>query len=208
MIYLRIASALIALVYWVAAPVGGDGSLINSLVKTAAVALLALSVVPTGRWLLVGALALGAVGDFCLSRPSELWFMGGMGAFALAHVLYIVLFLKLPTQIRALPMGLLVVYGLGMAFVLWDGAGDLRIPVMAYILVIIGMGLAALSRARGPQFAVLLAGAALFIVSDSLLATNLFLYDGGFAGAILVWPTYWLAQFALMWGFERAGRAD
>jgi uncharacterized membrane protein YhhN len=205
MVYIRIASALIALVYWIAEPIGGDGSMFNSLVKTAPVTLLALSVVPTGRWLLVAALALGALGDFCLSRPSDLWFMGGMGAFALAHVLYIVLFLHLPARVRWVPMGLLVAYGAVMAVVLWDGAGDLRVPVMAYIAVIIGMGLAALSRAQGPVFGVLLAGAALFIVSDSLLAANLFLAGGELPGAFLVWPTYWLAQFALMWGFGRAG---
>lgn len=208
MTYLRIASALVALVYWIASPIGADGSILNSLVKASAATLLALSVVPAGRPMLVAALALGALGDFLLSRPGEIWFMAGMGAFALARLLYVVLFLALPSRLRPFPMAALALYGVGMAAVLWEGAGALRLPVMAYIVVIIAMGLSALSRASGPQFWTLLAGAGLFILSDSLLATNLFLWPEGstFPGAFLVWPTYWLAQFALMWGFERAGR--
>lgn len=207
MIWLRIASALIALAYWFFEPIGGDGSLVNSVVKASCLTLLALSVVPTGRWLLVAALALGAAGDYLLSRPGDIMFMAGMGAFAVAHILYVALFLNLPARIRVVPMVALVVYGGVMAVLMWDGAGALRLPVMAYIVVIILMGLAALSRARSEQFWMLIAGAALFILSDTLLATSLFLWSGdsGFPGAVLIWPTYWCAQFALMWGVERSG---
>ncbi|MEC7762725.1 MAG: lysoplasmalogenase [Pseudomonadota bacterium] len=206
MIWLRVASALIALAYWIFEPIGGDGALVNSVVKASCVTLLALSVVPTGRWLLVGALALGAAGDYLLSRPGDILFMAGMGAFAVAHILYVVLFLSLPARMRVVSMAALVVYGAVMAVLMWDGAGALRLPVMAYIVVIIAMGLAALSRARGAQFWVLIAGAGLFILSDTLLATRLFLWEGDttFPGAILIWATYWCAQFALMWGFENS----
>lgn len=206
MVYLRIASALVALVYWIAEPIGGDGSLVNSLIKASCVTLLAVSVVPSGRLMLVAALALGAAGDYLLSRPGDIMFMAGMGAFSVAHILYVVLFLSLPTRLRIVPMVALVAYGVLMAVLMWEGAGALRVPVMAYIVVIIAMGLAALSRARSEQFWVLLAGAGLFILSDTLLATRLFLWEGeaAFPGGFLIWPTYWCAQFALMWGFERS----
>ncbi|MZR15085.1 lysoplasmalogenase [Maritimibacter sp. DP07] len=207
MIYLWIASALVALVYWLVPPIGGDGSMLNSVVKTIPVALLAMSALPQRRPLLVAALALGALGDFCLSRPGETWFIAGMGAFALAHLFYIGLFLALSGRARFVPMAMLVVYGAVMAVLLWDGTGALRLPVMAYLVIIIGMGLSALAQRPGAQMPVLLAGAGLFILSDTVLALGLFVWpnEGVYLALqwALVWPSYWLAQFALMWGFSR-----
>lgn len=205
MVYLRIVSALVALLFWMASPIGGEGSMLNSIIKTVPVALLAISVLPAGRPLLFAALALGAVGDFCLSRPGDLWFMGGMGAFGLAHAFYIALFLGLRGQARILPMALLVGYGVVMAFVLWDGTGALRWPVMGYLAIIIGMGLSALAQRPGPQMKTLLAGAGLFILSDTVLALSIFILPetdmSNLFQWFIVWPSYWLAQFALMKGF-------
>ena len=77
-----LASATLALVYLLfltdAAP-----STLRSVVKTGAVALLAISALPVP--LLALALGLSALGDLALSRDGDRAFLAGVAAFALAH---------------------------------------------------------------------------------------------------------------------------
>ena len=177
-------------------------SLLRSGVKTASVALLALAALPGGPVLLVLALVLCALGDWLLSRPGERAFMAGVGAFAAGHLTYIALFLSHPDADPALLLtlpapaviaGLLVLGGV-MARLLAPRAGPLKIPVLAYIPIILGMGMAALAL---PGAAVLLA-ALTFIASDLVLATETFLLRDDHPARrwtpLAVWPLYWGAQ--------------
>ena len=158
----------------------------------------ALSLAPASgagyrQWVVI-ALALSMLGDICLMFEGDGWFMGGLGSFLLAHVGFIVAFLKgvslaWPPAWTLLPL----VYGLGLCAWLLPRAGALHIPVALYCLVLLGMTLAAALRLQtlGGQPAVLaVAGALLFVVSDSALALRKF--AGPYRGAqALILSTYW-----------------
>jgi len=142
------------------------------------------------------ALGLSLLGDICLMFEGDAWFAGGLGSFLLAHVGFILAFLKgvamaMPPAWTLLP----VAYGLGLASWLLPRAGSLRIPVALYCLVLLGMALAAARRqqALGGQPALrAVAGALLFVVSDSSLAIRRF--RGPYPGAqALILSTYWLS---------------
>ncbi len=175
----------------------------KTIIKTLSVALLAVGAFQDGAsLLLVAALALCAVGDWLLSREDARSFLAGVGAFALGHVAYITLFLG---HVRA-DVGLIfavpqlyLVFGMialasVMALVLLPRAGDLRVAVLAYIPIIVGMGIAAL----GLPMPGLLVGAFLFVLSDTVLAFEMFVLAKNAAARrftpFVVWLTYWGAQ--------------
>ena len=158
----------------------------------------ALSLAPASgagyrQWVVI-ALALSMLGDICLMFEGDGWFAGGLGSFLLAHVGFVVAFLKgvslaWPPAWTLLPL----VYGLGLCAWLLPRAGTLRIPVAVYCVVLLGMTLAAALRLQtlGGRPAVLaVAGALLFVVSDSALALRKF--AGPYCGAqALILSTYW-----------------
>jgi len=207
-----IAAALCALFYlW---QTGQAPSVVRSTVKTAAVALLALAAGLSGApLLLVLALAACAVGDFCLSRDGERFFMAGVGAFALGHLGYIVLFLTHPDSapMRLLQMPYLMLalalvgVGIAMSYVLAPRAGALKGPVLAYIPIILGMGLAALSLPGQGALIWLMPAALVFILSDLVLATETFVLAANHSARrytpFVVWVTYWSAQFGFFTTF-------
>lgn len=180
---------------------------VKTAVKTLSVAALALAALSGGGplWLIV-ALALCALGDLLLSRPGERAFLTGVGAFALGHLAYVALFLSTPgagmfrLSFGPYPFGIaiLCLYGVAMMAALYRRAGDLRFAVMGYVPIILGMGVAAMTvPALGP-LAWVLPAALLFMLSDSVLASELFLLPEGHPARrftpFLVWGAYWLAQ--------------
>ncbi|WP_223479797.1 lysoplasmalogenase [Oricola indica] len=178
--------------------------------KTLSVMLLAgLSASAGGPWLLTLALVLCAIGDFFLAieQMSEKFFLAGLGAFLAGHIAYILLFFALPASETPLPLPVLAIVGVAMTAIalvmgrrLFSAAGDLRWPVMVYIAAILVMGLAALSNGAG----LIVAGAASFMISDTVLASERFLLKkdgvyGQFAGPV-VWVTYFGAQVLILFG--------
>lgn len=185
-------------------------SALRSAVKTAAVALLALAAAAGGApALLVLALALCALGDFCLSRPGAPAFMAGVGAFAAGHLAYIALFLSReaadPARLTGLPqlaaLTGLIALGAMMARLLAPRAGALRGAVLAYIPVILGMAAAALTLPS----ALAVAAAAAFLLSDIVLALETFVLAPGHplrrAAPYAIWPLYWGAQAGFLAAF-------
>jgi len=202
-------SVVAALLYL---PVQGRApSLRRSLVKTAATALLAvLAFIEGGPLLLIAALALGAAGDFFLSRDGEAAFLAGLASFLAAHIAYVPLFLSAGGGMEMLAwqpwrLGLAVVAVIGAALLLYRlipaVESRMRAPVVLYTAAILAMLLAA---ATVPS-PVILVGAILFVVSDSLLAVGRFLMPPDSprqrpTGAA-VWVFYYLAQAAIALGF-------
>lgn len=189
-------------------------SALRSLLKTASVAILALAALMQGApiWLVVG-LAFCALGDFFLSRDGEAAFMGGVGAFALGHLVYVVLFLGHSSsdlgQIWVMP-GLALacafaVLGTMMVFVLAPRAGELKIPVLLYIPIILAMGLAATSL-TSPALLWVLPAALAFMTSDVILAFETFVLPEDHPmrriTPYLVWPLYWGAQAGFYLSFS------
>lgn len=162
-------------------------------------------------WLVVG-LAFAWLGDLALMGEGDGWFLLGIGAFALMQACYIVAFVRVPGPglVRAWKVAL-VPYALvwvGLNVVLWPSAAGMRIPVVLYSLLIVAMGVAALDlviRVRQPYGWWVAGGAAVFIVSDALIALSAFgpLEPSPAIGA-LVMTTYTLGQGLIVAGFAKS----
>ena len=168
-----------------------------ALIIAMAVGLARRSPGPYGRTILAG-LALSLVGDVLLMLPADL-FLPGLVSFLLAHLAYIRAFGRgrpLRPDRLALP---LAIFGAAVYAGLWPGLGEMRIPVLVYLLVICTMGWQALVRWRtryDRAAALAAAGALLFIASDTALAVNRF--GRPFAAApLLVLATYFAAQWCI-----------
>jgi uncharacterized membrane protein YhhN len=153
---------------------------------------------PTVRKWFVAALVLSLVGDILLMLPRE-QFVFGLGAFLLAHVAYIVGLWVDGVGILEFVLGLAIA---GLAAVTIAGriltavnAGehrDVLAPVRVYMVVISLM----LASAIGTAEALAIAGAALFYVSDALIAWERFVRPRPWH-ALTIIVTYHVAQASL-----------
>ena len=110
-------------------------------------------------------------GDVTLASPGDLGFLVGLGFFLLAHVAYIVLFLRKLRMRRLRPVALVyLAWWVALVVVLAPHLGSLLVPVAVYGLVLGAMGAIGLSCNRWIAI-----GGALFVVSDTLLGLNRFL---------------------------------
>ena len=185
----------------------------KTIVKTIPVAAFAvLSWSVGGGALLTGALVLGAIGDLTLSRDGDRNFLIGLVAFLFGHLLYILLFLGAGSVAFALPsenwrwfaMGLVIILGVGTYLKLYPAFGALRLPVLLYVIVSLGLGFVALGQPDGDAMAWAVVGALLFILSDIVLAFDLF---GDVETertqrllAVTVWFSYWGGQCLILVG--------
>jgi uncharacterized membrane protein YhhN len=133
------------------------------------------------------------------------FFLFGLGAFLMGHLLYIAAYLQhrtedtglgfLPTQKIRYAMPFLLA-GTGLLTVLYPNLANLLWPVVAYAVVLVTMVIVALfryGRTAVTSFGLVFGGAVLFMVSDSLLAMNKF-YAPIQQGGLLIMITYCLAQ--------------
>ena len=122
---------------------------------------------------LLAALALlfSWAGDVGIASPGELSFLVALGFFLIAHVFYIVLFLrKLRMRRFSLWSLIYLAWWVALLAILLPHIGSLLIPVAIYGLVLGGMGAVAVTCNR-----YIALGGALFVVSDTILALNKFL---------------------------------
>ncbi|MFJ6936332.1 lysoplasmalogenase [Streptomyces sp. NPDC101132] len=154
--------------------------------------------------LLVAALAFGWGGDVALLFDADAAFLVGMGSFALGHVCYLFLFGTGPGRSRVHP---LVGAGYAVALVttvalLWSGLpAELRGPVAGYSLLLTAM--AWRSGALGRTAA---AGGALFLLSDTLIATGVAGWPQLPGTGVWIMATYLAAQYLLAAGTLTARR--
>jgi uncharacterized membrane protein YhhN len=135
--------------------------------------------------ILAAALTLSCIGDVLLHLGSRRYFGLVLGAFLLAHVAYILLFVQSwPRPLRPSRLEL-----------------TLAAAVLVYSVVTVS---AILARFSTPFVWI---GAMLFVISDSLIAA------GRFTTALpltvyLVWPVYYLGQYGIAIGFLQDKAAD
>jgi uncharacterized membrane protein YhhN len=153
------------------------------------------------------ALAFSTAGDVLLDLDPR-WFAFGLGAFLLAHLTYIALFVRNRTAgIRPDPphmaaVLLVLVYSATLSGWIVPSVGELAVPVVLYICALTAMVCAAiLARFRLRWVA---AGAILFLVSDSLLAIHKFKTPVPLRD-YLVWTTYYLGQCGIALGYLGSG---
>ena len=161
------------------------------------------------KWLTFLALLFSLLGDILLmfDNKSENFFISGLIAFLTAHVMYILVFLKKkkPTKHTAIFVILLLIYALVMFYFLKNGLGDLLIPVIVYMAVILSMILTAFLRKESVpkiSYYLVFVGALFFVISDSILALNKFYKPLPFEGISIMF-TYALAQLFIVLGIKK-----
>ncbi|MFK0155800.1 lysoplasmalogenase [Streptomyces sp. NPDC090499] len=156
--------------------------------------------------LLVAALLCGWGGDVLLLSDADPAFMAGMASFAAGHVCYLVLFRRQgPPHARARLLGLAYAAALvTLVALLWpDLPTGLRVPVAGYSTLLTAMAYTAATR-LGKAAAL---GGALFMVSDTLIATGVADWPQLPRPDFWIMLTYAAAQFLLVRGTLDARRA-
>lgn len=150
------------------------------------------------RTLLVLGLVLSAIGDVLLTMSGL--FVQGLVAFLLAQITYTVLFLRqFRWQTSRLPWAaLIVIYGAACTMFIVPAAGDMMVPITAYMIAISVMAIAAGFR-NDQQFLWVAMGALIFMISDTLIAVNRFVSPFEYSG-IAVMTTYYMAQLLICVG--------
>lgn len=162
------------------------------------------------KYLILSALFFSWIGDFVLliDRYFGNLFVLGLVSFLIAHLFYIFYFWKVRKLNSAensfkLPIFIIVFAYTGIFyFVLFPYLGAMKIPVLIYSTIISLMLLASFHafESKRTNFAKLcLFGTLFFVVSDSLLAINRFVFPRPiFPVSIML--TYGLAQFFITFG--------
>jgi uncharacterized membrane protein YhhN len=98
-----------------------------------------------------------------------------------------------------------ILYGMGILWLLYEGLGDMKLPVTTYTVVIMTMLLAAINRemkVNRQSYLLVLAGAVIFVVSDSILAINKFAQPFEL-GRMASMTSYITAQYLIAVGCAR-----
>lgn len=171
---------------------------------------------PSKKFLLI-ALVFSWIGDIILlfADRHELFFIVGLIAFLISHIVYILLFnkqLKYKNRknkaIFWIGVTCIIVYLFTMISILLQSLGDLTIPVFVYALVISTMLLFALKgflNWEEPGNWYILIGAIAFISSDSILAFNKF-YAPIVLSSFLIMITYLIAQYLIVVGILKLNK--
>lgn len=192
--------------------VGGAalGPAVQVLTKGLTVSLLAVIAFRARQPLLGTALAFGSLGDVLLDLDPAHLFVFGLGAFLAGHVLYTLLFLRHRqrgsrwTPVRVTTAVALVVFVAAFSRWLAPSLGSFAVPVYAYMGAITAMALSSIAMGLPQPWVV--AGALLFVASDSMLGAAKF--HGPFPGRdFLVWITYCGAQYGICFGYLRSRSA-
>ncbi|MEM5276504.1 lysoplasmalogenase [Cupriavidus taiwanensis] len=180
--------------------------------KTAMAVLLARAAwfhrVPGERRWLVTALLCSALGDFLLALPTlSFSFVGGLGAFLLAHLAYLRLLVPLAGDTRPhrlIACGAMLGVAGTMLGRFWPNLGTLAVPVTLYVGVLAAMVCSALVARLPTPLAAL--GALCFAASDLMIGIARFLvpFESFQLG---IWWTYAAAQVLLVAGLV-AGRTQ
>ncbi|GKU77468.1 lysoplasmalogenase [Paenibacillus sp. L3-i20] len=154
----------------------------------------------TYKGLIVTGLVFSIGGDTFLLMPDDEWFTFGLASFLIGHVFYTIAMLKHMkaswlTRLSVIPI---VTYSFVLGsqlhgYIIEDSNNSgLWIPVLVYIIVIAAMCWTAIM--SGNVLAGI--GAALFVVSDSILAWNKFATPVANSG-IWIMATYFSAQLLI-----------
>ena len=162
--------------------------------------------------LILAALLFSWIGDVTLqlNQFNDIFFMVGLSGFLIAQLIYLSAFFSTRGSnilfFRKFWLIFIVIaYGIGIVWLLFDGLGDMKIPVIAYTIVILTMLSAAINRKEKVNrlsYKLVLIGAMFFILSDSLIAIDKFTFEFPLA-RIAIMSTYVAAQYLIAVGCTR-----
>lgn len=133
---------------------------------------------------LLVALIFCAIGDLALIGRKQVFFLGGLVAFLLGHVIYVVLFVMVGMEYNSLNWPALIVGGLAVGSLTGFVYTKLRAhippnllwPTRVYMVVISIMVMLAWGIGSTPQLILLPVGASLFYFSDLFVARDRFVH--------------------------------
>ncbi len=162
------------------------------------------------KTLVIVGLLFSLAGDILLMLPFDL-FVFGLISFLIAHLIYIAAFqAKRPWRVSWLPALLVIAYGVIVYLVLAPGLGDMTVPVIFYIVVILTMAYVAWDQwdhHKEPWAMLALIGALLFVLSDTILAINKFRIPF-LAGRGLNLSFYFAAQWFIARSIQQTKNED
>ncbi len=158
--------------------------------------------VPTGGVVAVMAagLVLSALGDAFLLSDQTRWFVAGLVSFLLAHIAYAAAFVASADRWGS-PMLSAAVVVVGLIVGRWllpHVESPLRIPVVAYMVVITAMVVTSLGTVASGSSVWVAVGAIGFWLSDLAVARQRFV-TAAFANKAIGLPLYFAAQLVLAW---------
>lgn len=159
-----------------------------------------------GRWILAG-LILSFLGDVFLMFSERVWFLSGLFSFLLAHVAYVAAFLVAGVSVAwtaVAGVGVLVVASVVMRWLLPHVPKDMRVPVLAYVVVISSMVSVGFGTLGDAHSAAIATGAVLFYLSDLFVARDRFVVEG-FVNRLVGLPLYYGGQVLLALSVATAG---
>lgn len=166
------------------------------------VAAFAHPIVRERRWLMP-ALLFSAAGDWLLAiRWWTASFVGGLGAFLVAHLCYLAALVPLVTRSRPRLVAVAVAVAACVALLVWFwprlGRHGLTFPVTVYIAVVCAMVCAALLAGLPTRWTAV--GAVCFALSDGMIGIGRFVLESE-ALAVPIWWAYAAAQVLITAGF-------
>lgn len=153
-------------------------------------------------WLITAALLCTALGDYLLQQPGDIFFLLGLGANLVAHVLYIAGFTVEYRGLKLLRAVIPFAYILGLILYLAPHiSGVMFVAVIVYSLVIASMAwraAAVIGQSGVVRYDEVIGviGAWLFIACDSLIAITKFVQPVLYSDYWIM-TTYWLGQWAI-----------
>lgn len=156
------------------------------------------------------ALFFSLLGDVLLlfDTKSEYFFIFGLVAFLIAHIMYCIAFLKERNTKRnpLLIIALLLGYAVLLFLKIKSSLGTMLVPVTAYMIVILSMAISAYLRKGNVTtigYYLVFIGAVFFMISDSILAVNKFHTALPYSN-ISIMLTYAIAQFLIVVGILKS----
>ncbi len=203
-LYLTIGALITALIHMRAEYLGPDIHIYIfkplTMIFIISTALIAKSInKPNYKKLILFGLIFSFIGDILLIFPDNM-FVPGLVSFLIGHIIYIIAFRKGRkfNVFHWIQLPLLV-YGFTVYSILAPGLDDMKIPVLAYIIVILCMFWQAYEQwesNRNKWALYALVGASFFVISDTILAFNKF----GFPFEASRWmnlSAYFIAQWLI-----------
>ena len=189
------------------------GLLVKALILPLLMLLLFQNLKPSGKrlnQLMFAGLIFSWAGDVILefSKVNGNMFVAGLLCFLLAHIMYFTVFITTPGENSILSNRLwllipVMIFGIGLVAYLYADLAEMKLPVIIYAVVILTMLSGAINRSEKVNqrsYWLVLAGAILFVISDSSIAVNKFSLPFESSG-IVIMSTYIIAQYLIVTGY-------
>jgi len=182
-----------------------DNDILRAIVKPVPLIILLLLLKPNTKYkkLIFIGFIFSLLGDIFLMNILDKFILG-LASFLIAHIFYIVAFSKRKKQLNIISsLPFYAVAGI-LIFYFYPYLGDMKVPVIIYILVIITMVWRAFLQRNFDNIAVYaLVGAALFAISDTNIAFTKFVQDYDYSKIVTI-TLYWTAQFLIFKSTSKA----